>query len=467
MRSAILLRIRRSGQGCVSPPVSRTSPRRPSLLYNRAPAGGDPAGGSAGPPEPIPQKARRDTFKRFDLKSVMSDIFLSYADEDKERIANIVATLEQQGWGVWWDHKIRAGTKFTRSIEQALEAARCVVVVWSQQSVESNWVHDEAYEGLQRSILVPVLIDDVKLPFGFRMIEAARLIGWEGEPAHPELEVLLESIEAVIGPRRPPAEAAPATPPAATKKAAGGAKARKAAKRKHAAVAAPKAELRAGAKSHRVRSRGLQGPSEKGDAKSPSDPTAKSSPAPRRASAKSGVRATAAAEAEGAPLSAANASPPSKGKPAKPAPDPAAAEAAAKARRAEAIRNLLVAYLPQRDLFVTPDIPESKLKNAWASCEVPPGERVVGLIDCTTFGSAKHCLLFGTEGIYFRNPWSGGYPTMVPGFVPYGEFANREFGTAFFLNVDLGGGLSLDCSGCGVPREVIVEILKRVQGAVG
>src|SRR5262249_21654081 len=34
---------------------------------------------------------------------------------------------------------------------------------------------------------------------------------------------------------------------------------------------------------------------------------------------------------------------------------------------------------------LTPDIPAAKLQNAMQSCRVPPGERVLGLIDCTTF----------------------------------------------------------------------------------
>ena len=39
----------------------------------------------------------------------MTDIFLSYAREDLERIQPIVDALKEQGWAVFWDRRIPAG----------------------------------------------------------------------------------------------------------------------------------------------------------------------------------------------------------------------------------------------------------------------------------------------------------------------------------------------------------------------
>jgi hypothetical protein len=33
----------------------------------------------------------------------MSDIFISYAREDRPRVERLAAALEQCGWSVWWD----------------------------------------------------------------------------------------------------------------------------------------------------------------------------------------------------------------------------------------------------------------------------------------------------------------------------------------------------------------------------
>jgi tetratricopeptide (TPR) repeat protein len=98
----------------------------------------------------------------------MSDIFISYASEDRTRVAPLVDALESAGWEVWWDRNIDGGAAWEREIESALDAAGCVVVVWSTQSVESDWVRTEAGEGLDRGVLVPVMIDDVRIPLAFR-----------------------------------------------------------------------------------------------------------------------------------------------------------------------------------------------------------------------------------------------------------------------------------------------------------
>ncbi len=82
----------------------------------------------------------------------MADIFISYDSADKERVRPFVAVLEEQGWTVWWDRKIPPGRKFADVIEEAIQAASCVIVVWSDASVDSDWVNREAAEAQQRSM---------------------------------------------------------------------------------------------------------------------------------------------------------------------------------------------------------------------------------------------------------------------------------------------------------------------------
>ncbi len=111
----------------------------------------------------------------------MSDIFLSYSRADRDTAEHIAHALEQHGWSVWWDRQIPAGKTFDAVIEEELRLAKCVVVVWSRNSVESNWVRTEADEGSKQGVLVPVTIDDSEPPFAFRRIQAASLVGWSGK----------------------------------------------------------------------------------------------------------------------------------------------------------------------------------------------------------------------------------------------------------------------------------------------
>lgn len=98
----------------------------------------------------------------------MIDVFVSYKSEDRERVVPIVEALEGAGWKVWWDKNIEAGRAYDREIEVAIDEAKCVLVVWTADSIDSDWVRNEAGEGLDREILVPVVLDDVRPPLAFR-----------------------------------------------------------------------------------------------------------------------------------------------------------------------------------------------------------------------------------------------------------------------------------------------------------
>ena len=132
----------------------------------------------------------------------MFDVFLSYAREDRERARTIAFALETQGWSVWWDRKIVAGESFDRTIEEQLESARAVVVLWSIHSIDSEWVRNEAAAASERKALVPALIDDVKQPLEFRRRHAANLTAWSGDPADPEFLVLHQGLKAKCSLRR-------------------------------------------------------------------------------------------------------------------------------------------------------------------------------------------------------------------------------------------------------------------------
>ena len=130
----------------------------------------------------------------------MSDIFISYSREDRTPAEALARALEAQGWSVWWDRAIPAGKTFDQVIEEAIEAARCVIVLWSKKSVASRWVRTEAEEGARRDALVPVLIEEATIPLAFRRIQAADLTGWDGDQAAPAFEQLVADLAAMLGP---------------------------------------------------------------------------------------------------------------------------------------------------------------------------------------------------------------------------------------------------------------------------
>lgn len=129
----------------------------------------------------------------------MSDVFISYAREDLETAKALAAVFARQGWSVWWDRNIPKGKNFDEVIEQEIDSAKIVIVLWSQNSVQSSWVRAEAEEGASRGVLMPVFVEDVKPPLRFRQIQAANLAGWDGSSPHPELTELLTDASALVG----------------------------------------------------------------------------------------------------------------------------------------------------------------------------------------------------------------------------------------------------------------------------
>jgi hypothetical protein len=105
----------------------------------------------------------------------MADIFMSYAREDEVRIRQLTHVLEELGWTVFWDRRIPAGQTWRSHLGQELSHAGCVIVAWSRYSIASQWVIEEADEGRQRGVLVPVLLEAVEPPIGFRGIQAGDL----------------------------------------------------------------------------------------------------------------------------------------------------------------------------------------------------------------------------------------------------------------------------------------------------
>ncbi len=65
----------------------------------------------------------------------MADIFVSYASEDRDRINPFVEKLLDEGWTVWWDRELQVGPRFSRVIEEEIDKAGCVIVLWSGASV--------------------------------------------------------------------------------------------------------------------------------------------------------------------------------------------------------------------------------------------------------------------------------------------------------------------------------------------
>ena len=127
----------------------------------------------------------------------MATVFLSYERECANKARAIAAALEKTGHRVWWDQHIQGGAEYSREIEEALKSADAVVVLWSERSVHSPWVRDEAAAGRDSGRLVPVRLDSTEPPLGFRQYQTIDLSRWNGRGKSALLTPLLDTIKSV------------------------------------------------------------------------------------------------------------------------------------------------------------------------------------------------------------------------------------------------------------------------------
>jgi serine/threonine-protein kinase len=146
----------------------------------------------------------------------MSDVFVSYKAEDRQRVRPLVQCLQADGYSVWWDEHIGAGDTWRETIERELNSARCVIVIWSKRSIgpEGGFVREEASRAQHRGVYIPILIDAVEPPLGFGERQATSLKGWKGDCADPKYQMVLTAVQRIAGtPSKTGAEGSAASPP--------------------------------------------------------------------------------------------------------------------------------------------------------------------------------------------------------------------------------------------------------------
>jgi len=138
----------------------------------------------------------------------MADVFLSYASGDRARVEPVARALIAAGHSVWWDRDIPVGADFSEEVEREIALAKAVVVCWSKASCASKWVRDEAAYARDKGKLVPLVVDAVEPPLGFRQNQTLDFSNWKGDAAAPAFAALDAAI-------RRAASAAPAALPIA------------------------------------------------------------------------------------------------------------------------------------------------------------------------------------------------------------------------------------------------------------
>lgn len=128
----------------------------------------------------------------------MADVFISYSREDRSKAEHIASGLTAMGLDAFWDTDIPPGQTWADYIEGKLGACKAVIVLWSEDSIKSQWVREEARMGREQSKLIPVILDGAQPPFGFGEVQAADLSNWSGDYSQAEWKRFAQAVNAAV-----------------------------------------------------------------------------------------------------------------------------------------------------------------------------------------------------------------------------------------------------------------------------
>lgn len=136
----------------------------------------------------------------------MGQVFISYSSHDRDRVAELAASLQRNGFEVWWDTNLPPGEDWDERIQRALESARTILVVWSQSSMASREVRAEATYGLQEKKLLPIRVEDVKLWARYNIVQYEDIFARPPE-SDPNWNIIVSHLRRYTG--TPEADGAP------------------------------------------------------------------------------------------------------------------------------------------------------------------------------------------------------------------------------------------------------------------
>lgn len=102
----------------------------------------------------------------------MADVAIAYAHEDRAQVHQIVDHLADRGLTGFWDWTIPPGQMWANIVERNILAAPTFLVLWTENSVRSDWVKEEVSiaKQAQRKILAfrDTSVSQNQISIGFR-----------------------------------------------------------------------------------------------------------------------------------------------------------------------------------------------------------------------------------------------------------------------------------------------------------
>src|SRR5665213_761771 len=134
------------------------------------------------------------------------DIFVSYARSTELFARQITDTLSEIGYSVWRDEQLPAHRAYAEVIEERLNQAKAVLVIWSPDAIRSEWVRSEADRARQQRKLVQLSVGSLIPPMPFDQIQCPDFSVWTLGSQTSGWRSILASLGELISGRPPAAD---------------------------------------------------------------------------------------------------------------------------------------------------------------------------------------------------------------------------------------------------------------------
>jgi adenylate cyclase len=134
----------------------------------------------------------------------MSHVFISYARTDEALACMVADHLREAGFEVWRDDELPAHRAYAEVIEERINGAKAVVVLWSAEAAKSQWVRAEADAARTAHTLIQASLDGTVPPLPFNQIQCADLKSWDGQRTVAGWRKLLASVSELASPPADP-----------------------------------------------------------------------------------------------------------------------------------------------------------------------------------------------------------------------------------------------------------------------
>lgn len=101
-----------------------------------------------------------------------NDVFISYSHDELGSMQQLVFSLENSGYSVWWDRELAPGEVYSDVIKYEIEKSKAVIVVWNEKSIRSSLVYSEATLADAENKLISIrqeCVDPADIPKPFNM----------------------------------------------------------------------------------------------------------------------------------------------------------------------------------------------------------------------------------------------------------------------------------------------------------